>query len=131
MVLLLVKNPTGANEVIRALRRLPGPQDFLIALNDRTADGEDVSWIWDIDFGGLPARSVVASGDRAEDLALRLKYAGLSLGVVRAIAPLRAALDAAVAGAGGKLHVLATYTAMLEIRGLLVAKGALENYWLR
>ncbi len=81
--ILLIKNPAGANEVLRTLRLEAGPDggglDLWIALNDRIADGRDVSWIWDADFELLAgvARSVVCAGTRAPEIAVRLKYAGI------------------------------------------------------
>ena len=129
LIFLLVKNPAGANEVLRSLRQDPEPANYLMALNDRAADGEDVSWIWDIDFDGLKAKSIVVTGDRAEDLALRLKYAGLSgAELVTVDASCESALSR-VLGGNGKVKVLATYTAMLELRKLLVRRGVLDHYW--
>ncbi len=130
LVFLLVKNPAGANEVLRSLRQDPEPANYLMALNDRAADGEDVSWIWDIDFDGLKAKSIVVTGDRAQDLALRLKYAGL-LGseLVTMDVNSESALSR-VLGGDGKVNVLATYTAMLELRKLLVQRGILDPYWI-
>src|SRR6185369_10399186 len=77
--ILLVKNPAGANEVLRTLVLEEGPLDLWLALNDRIADGRDVSWIWDADFELLRGRvgSVTCSGTRAEEMALRFKYAGI------------------------------------------------------
>ena len=73
LVLLLAKNPTGANETVRTVLLDPEPLHLLIALNDRTADGHDISWIWDVDYEPLLARaaSLTLTGDRAYDLALR------------------------------------------------------------
>ena len=77
--ILLVKNPAGANEVLRTLALEPGEHDLLGVLNDKIADGRDVSWIWDADFELLAGRirRVTCSGTRAADLAVRLKYAGV------------------------------------------------------
>ena len=76
---MLVKNPAGANEVLRTLALEPGQHDLLGVLNDQIADGRDVSWIWDADFELLAGRirRVTCSGSRAADLATRLKYAGI------------------------------------------------------
>jgi len=78
-LLLLIKNPAGANEAVRTLVEGRPPRVVVVALNDAIADGRDVSWIWDVDFeplvGGL--ETVVASGSRAAELALRFKYGGL------------------------------------------------------
>jgi lipid II isoglutaminyl synthase (glutamine-hydrolysing) len=132
--ILLIKNPAGANEVLRTLMlesRDSGPIDLWIALNDRIADGRDVSWIWDADFELLSAgiRRVVCAGTRAPEMALRLKYAGWpaeAIGVVPGIEP---SLDAAVQGAEGRLFALPTYTALLELRKLLADRGLAKEFW--
>ena len=122
--ILLIKNPAGANEVLRTLALEAGSLDLWIALNDKIADGRDVSWVWDADFELLAGRvrKVTCSGTRAEEMALRLKYAGIdaSLAVER---DLGRSLDAAVAGASGRLFALPTYTALLELRDLLADRG--------
>jgi lipid II isoglutaminyl synthase (glutamine-hydrolysing) len=128
--ILLVKNPAGANEVLRTLTLEDGRLDLWLALNDRTADGRDVSWIWDADFELLAGRvrRATCSGTRAEEMALRLKYAGVEaeLAVDR---DLGRSLDAAVAaGNGERLYALPTYTALLELRELLTRRG-LARRW--
>ncbi|HEV2724015.1 MAG TPA: DUF1727 domain-containing protein, partial [Thermoleophilaceae bacterium] len=130
--ILLVKNPAGANEVLRTLTLEDGELDLWIALNDGIADGRDVSWIWDADFEVLAGhvRHVTCSGTRAEEMALRLKYAGIeaSLEVDR---DLSRSLDAAVAANGGgvrTLYALPTYTALIELRELLARRG-LAGRW--
>ncbi|MDE3078287.1 MAG: DUF1727 domain-containing protein, partial [Chloroflexota bacterium] len=76
--LLLAKNPVGFNEVIRTIGLAAAPLDLYLALNDRIADGQDVSWIWDVDFELLAARchSLAIAGTRGDELAMRLRYAG-------------------------------------------------------
>jgi lipid II isoglutaminyl synthase (glutamine-hydrolysing) len=131
VVLLLVKNPAGANEVIRTLGQDAAPKTLLIALNDRTADGRDVSWIWDVDFElltGLVERTVV-TGTRAAEMGMRLKYAGIDRRRIEVLPALDAALDRCLAAGGGPAYLLATYTAMLDLRGLLVGRGLLRPYW--
>ena len=131
--ILLVKNPAGANEVLRTLALEPGEHDLLGVLNDRTADGHDVSWIWDADFELLAGRvrRAVCAGTRAPELALRLKYAGVDPERIEVSDDLPAALDAAVRGgqAGQPLYVLPTYTAMLALRELLVRRGEATSSW--
>src|SRR5207237_1026591 len=80
LLMLLVKNPAGANEAVRTLLAGGAPRRIVVALNDAIADGRDVSWIWDVDFEPLldGIERLVASGDRAAELALRFKYGGLS-----------------------------------------------------
>ncbi len=132
--ILLVKNPAGANEVLRTLALEPGEHDLLGVLNDHIADGHDVSWIWDADFELLAGRIRLAtcSGTRAADLAARLKYAGLDPARIRVQEDLATALnEASVAGAetGAPLYALPTYTAMLSLRELLVARGEASSAW--
>ena len=132
--ILLVKNPAGANEILRTLTLEPDELDLLAILNDRTADGRDISWIWDADFELLAgrARHVTCAGTRAAELALRLKYAGLAperLTVVPALGP---ALDAALRGCpDGRLFALPTYTALLELRQELERRGHVAAFWSR
>jgi UDP-N-acetylmuramyl tripeptide synthase len=126
LAILLVKNPAGANEVLRTLALDDGELDVLAILNDRTADGRDVSWIWDADFEQLAGRvrRVTCSGTRAAELALRLKYAGVPAGRLHVVPALERGLDDALAAGDGRLVALPTYTAMLALRELLVARGA-------
>jgi UDP-N-acetylmuramyl tripeptide synthase len=133
---LLVKNPAGANEILRTLTLEDGELDLLAILNDRTADGRDVSWVWDADFEMLSGRvrRLTCAGTRAAELAVRLKYAGVPtdrLHVVPALAP---ALDEAVAAADSesrppRLYVLPTYTALLELRQELADGGHVVQFW--
>jgi UDP-N-acetylmuramyl tripeptide synthase len=126
LAILLVKNPAGANEVLRTLALDEDEHDVLAILNDRTADGRDVSWIWDADFEHLAGRvrRVTCSGTRAAELALRLKYAGVPAERLHVVPALERGLDDALAGGEGRLVALPTYTAMLALRELLVARGA-------
>jgi UDP-N-acetylmuramyl tripeptide synthase len=129
LAILLVKNPAGANEVLRTLALDAGEHDVFAVLNDRTADGHDVSWVWDADFEFIAdrVRRVTCSGTRAAEFALRLKYAGVPPDRLHVVPALEAGLDAALAAGEGRLVALPTYTAMLDLRGLLVARGAAEG----
>ena len=129
--ILLVKNPAGANEVIRTLALERGPLDLLCVLNDKIADGRDISWVWDADFELLAGRErrIVCSGTRAGELALRFKYAGVDPAHLEVEPELPAALDRAIDGGEGTLHVLPTYTAMLALQELLSQRGATGKYW--
>ncbi|MEA2142181.1 MAG: hypothetical protein QOI64_611 [Solirubrobacteraceae bacterium] len=126
LAILLVKNPAGANEVLRTLALDPGAHDVLAVLNDRIADGRDISWVWDADFEAIArhVRRVTCSGTRAAELAVRLKYAGVAPERLHVEHDLERALDAALADGEGRLIALPTYTAMLALRELLVARGA-------
>jgi UDP-N-acetylmuramyl tripeptide synthase len=128
--ILLVKNPAGANEVLRTLTLEDGRLDLWLALNDGIADGRDVSWIWDADFEVLAGRvrRATCSGTRAEEMALRLKYAGVDaeLAVEH---DLGRSLDSAVEGAAGeRVYALPTYTALLELRDLLARRGLAKRW---
>jgi UDP-N-acetylmuramyl tripeptide synthase len=130
--IMLIKNPAGANEVMRTLSLEDGELDLLAVLNDRTADGRDVSWVWDADFELIAprVRSAVCSGTRASELALRLKYAGVPLARLTVVEELGAALDTAVAHAGGgRLFALPTYTALLALRDALSNRGHVSHFW--
>jgi UDP-N-acetylmuramyl tripeptide synthase len=133
LAILLVKNPAGANEVLRTLALEPGRHDLLGVLNDRIADGRDVSWIWDADFELLADRVATATcaGTRAEDLAARLKYAGVEPARITVEPDLPRALDRALQAGELEhpLYALPTYTAMLSLRELLVARGAAASHW--
>ncbi|HVY95578.1 MAG TPA: MurT ligase domain-containing protein, partial [Solirubrobacterales bacterium] len=131
--ILLIKNPAGANEVLRTLRLEAErePVDLWIGLNDRIADGRDVSWVWDADFELLAGavRRVVCAGTRAPEMALRLKYAGWPVGSIDVVPEIERSLDAAVAAAEGRLFALPTYTALLELRKLLASRGLAKEFW--
>jgi lipid II isoglutaminyl synthase (glutamine-hydrolysing) len=131
--ILLIKNPAGANEVLRTLRleSTDGGIDLWLALNDRIADGRDVSWIWDADFELLAdgVRRVVCAGTRAPEMALRLKYAGWPQEAIEVIEPIPASLDSAVSAAPERLFALPTYTALLELRTLLANRGLAADFW--
>ena len=133
MRIMLVKNPAGANEVLRTLTLEQGSHDLLGVLNDQIADGRDVSWIWDADFELLAGRvaSVVCAGNRAADLATRLKYAGVEEARLSVVPELPDALEAASASGPRErpLYALPTYTAMLALRELLGRRGEVAGRW--
>lgn len=131
LAILLVKNPAGANEVLRTLALEPGEIDLLAVLNDNIADGRDVSWVWDADLellaGGV--RRVVCSGTRAPELALRLKYAGIPESRLEVVTDLERALDRLLetAAPDARIYAMPTYTAMLALRELLARRGATQG----
>ncbi|MBB4663513.1 Mur ligase family protein [Conexibacter arvalis] len=129
--ILLIKNPAGANEVLRTLALEPEQVDVLAVLNDNVADGRDVSWVWDADFELLAGRvrRVTCAGTRAAELALRLKYAGVDPERLVVVPELERALDAARADGDGTLFALPTYTALLALRELLARRGLAPEYW--
>jgi UDP-N-acetylmuramyl tripeptide synthase len=127
LLLLLVKNPTGFTQAAETLAREGRPRHLLLALNDHLTDGTDTSWVWDAEVELLRdvAVHITASGTRAEEIALRCKYAGIE----PAIVTVEPGLAAAVRGAlrevppGEPLCVLPTYTAMTGIRAALARGG--------
>ena len=129
--ILLVKNPAGANEVLRTLALEGRELDLLGVLNDNTADGRDISWVWDADWevlaGGV--RRMTCAGTRAAELALRMKYAGVPPERLHVVPELPAALDAARADGSGPLYALPTYTALLALRDLLSERGHVTGHW--
>ena len=135
-LMLLIKNPAGANEVVRTIVDA-GASDWplvaVIALNDEIADGRDVSWIWDVDFEPLAERlsRLVASGGRAEELALRFKYGGMAMDRIEIEPDPARALDRGLAlvPPKGELLVLPTYTAMLALRDIAADRGLVRPYW--
>ena len=123
--LLLSKNPTGFNQSIQGILENDKNPNVLLLLNDKIPDGRDVSWIWDVEFEELKkAKQITISGDRAYDMALRVKYADLHSDVLENIS---SALDSAVSTMKSEetLYVLATYSAMLEVRNILIGRKLL------
>ncbi|MBV9596651.1 MAG: Mur ligase family protein [Chloroflexi bacterium] len=133
LFLALVKNPVGFTEVLRTILDVPGRRTLLIAINDRFADGTDVSWLWDVEFERLRERvnAAVCAGLRAEDMAVRLKYAGVDPERIRVEDDLQRALKQTIALAepGETIYVLPTYTAMLSMRALLQRTGYVRGFW--
>lgn len=132
IVLLLIKNPAGANEVVRTLEG-GIPPVLVVALNDAIADGQDVSWIWDVDFEPLLGRveRLIATGDRAAELGLRMRDGGLPEERLEIVPSLEDALDRGLSlvEAGTDLVILPTYTAMLALRAILAGRGDVRPYW--
>jgi UDP-N-acetylmuramyl tripeptide synthase len=133
ILLLLIKNPAGANEVVHTLVHGGLPPVLVVALNDGIADGKDVSWIWDVDFEPLLAGTerLIASGDRAAELGLRFVYGGLDEDALELEPDLERALDRGLAltPPGGELVVLPTYTAMLALQRIVADRGLARPWW--
>ncbi len=126
VLLNLVKNPAGFNRALDALlgHHGAGKQEVLIAINDNDADGRDISWLWDVDFEMLAPQPekfsrFVCSGQRAEDMALRLKYAGLPVWMVDIEKEYRGAVEQVLKGKGESVSILATYTALWPVEKIL------------
>ena len=136
LTMILVKNPVGFNEVLRMLTSATGEvsDPVLIAINDLDADGRDVSWLWDVDFELLAGgqQRIATTGIRGTDMTNRLKYAGVAQERLQSLpAATGTALDQWVQELpeGSSGIILPTYTAMLDIRKVLAAAGALDAFW--
>ena len=133
--LFLVKNPVSFNQVIRLITQATSTQEahLLILVNDNDADGHDISWLWDVDFELLSDRavSIIASGTRALEVALRLKYAGIDQARVTITPKPVQALEAAMVQlpAGSSLYLLPTYTALLTLHNHLARSGHVPAFW--
>lgn len=137
--IFLIKNPAGATQVFETIAPQIKSQDrLLLALNDNIADGRDVSWIWDANFEVFQNSSserksrdytIITSGKRAYDLAVRLKYAGFNHKKITIEPSLRKAFRQARIGLRGLLFILPTYTAMLELQSILAGMGLKKHYW--
>jgi lipid II isoglutaminyl synthase (glutamine-hydrolysing) len=135
LLLLLVKNPAGANEAVRTLVAGGGPKLAVLALNDAIADGRDVSWIWDVDWEPLleGLEQVLVTGERAAEMALRCKYGGFPEEAIEVVPSLERALDRGLelTPAGAELVLLPTYTAMLALQRVVSERGLARPYWER
>lgn len=143
--IFLIKNPAGATQVFQTINKeLKEDDRLLLALNDNLADGTDVSWIWDANFEELQNLSlreprtarvklrdlkIYVSGTRAQDLAVRLKYAGFDPKSFYVDSNLKKALEEAKGGLKGRLFILPTYTALLELQKNLAESGVKSHYW--
>lgn len=134
--LILVKNPTGFNQVLRFLALDTNALNVAFLVNDNLADGTDISWLWDVDFEQLNDISdkidtLITSGVRGEDMAVRLKYSGIDIRKIRIIKDYHMLIDEGLkmTPSGGCFYILPTYTAMLDIRSILKKKFNLKEFW--
>jgi UDP-N-acetylmuramyl tripeptide synthase len=133
VVLGFAKNPTSYNATLRALASEDLPRHLLIAVSNTLVDGEDFGWLWDVDFEAMVPRlqAVTVSGLRADELANRLKYAGLDPVKMSVIPERVPALNAALAAApaGEPLTIVAGYTPTIELREEMRRRGWVGRYW--
>lgn len=134
--LILVKNPTGFNQVINYLLTEDKTMQIAFIINDKLADGTDISWLWDVDFEKLckvqeTAGTFYTSGIRAEDMAVRLKYAGIYSNRIKVIKNYEELINSGLSNieSGQSFYILPTYTSMLEIRSFLKKKYGLKEFW--
>jgi lipid II isoglutaminyl synthase (glutamine-hydrolysing) len=132
-VLSFVKNPTSYNTTLKMIMQRPGRKHVLAAHSNTPVDGEDFAWLWDVDLEALvpDLASVVASGTRADEVALRMKYAGAAPADMQVIPGRQAALDTALAAIppGEPLYILAGYTPMREFRRIMQRRGWVQPFW--
>ena len=132
--MILVKNPAGCNQALDYLCTLKEPCTIVLCLNDLDADGHDISWIWDVDYEKLCScdniRRVLVWGKRAEDLQLRLKYAGFEEKRIRRIPEkeLKKLLDE-IYKSQVPVVILPNYTAMLPLRDALRRAAGKDSFW--
>lgn len=131
--MMLVKNPAGCNQVLEFLQNIKEQFVLVISLNDRTGDGKDISWIWDTEFEllcGLGGRleKIAVTGDRAPDMYLRLKYAGIDSRFLELESDCDALVDW-MAKQEKPVFIMPTYSAMLDIRQAIVRHCGGSNFW--
>ena len=131
--MMLVKNPAGCNQVISFLREIGEDFTLVVCLNDRSADGTDISWIWDAEFEHLEEirdriRNVYVSGTRAGDMQLRMKYAGIDPEKIRLETDYARLVDA-MAAQEVPVFIMPTYTAMLDLREHLIRRCGGADFW--
>ena len=131
--MILIKNPAGCNQVLNFLTDMTEPFVFVACLNDRANDGKDVSWIWDVDFErlvemGETLDQVFVSGIRADDMAMRFRYAGLPLEKIHVYRDYGELTKACIA-AGKPVFIMPTYTAMLDLRTTISKNYGFKAFW--
>src|SRR5712692_3355354 len=124
---------TSINLILRLIAQHPGKKHMLLAASHTIVDGEDFSWLWDIDVEAVAQgiEDVVCSGNKPEELAMRLKYAEIPVDKISLVEDREAALDAALknAGPGGALYILSSYTPTNELRRIMQKRGWVKHTW--
>lgn len=130
--MILIKNPAGCNQVLNFLTDTTEPFVFVACLNDRAQDGKDVSWIWDVDFERLVAMEqltkIVVSGVRADDMAMRFKYAGMPVDKIEVIRDYSQLVKSLIQE-DKPVYIMPTYTAMLGLRGVISKEYGFKAFW--
>ena len=131
--MILIKNPAGCNQVLNFLTNTREPSVFVVCLNDRAQDGRDISWIWDVDFEQVAAMGdrlsrLIVSGVRADDMAVRFKYAGVPADKLQVVRDYGELIRACVAQ-DRPVYIMPTYTAMLELREKLSKTYGFKDFW--
>lgn len=133
IVLAFVKNPISYNTTLRTILQRPGKKHVLSVHSNAETDGEDFAWLWDIDLEELTPQlaSLVTSGTKAEELAMRFKYAGVPEDMINIVIERPAALDAALANIapGETLYIMSGYTPLHELRRVMQQRGWVPPFW--
>ena len=133
VMLAFVKNPTSYNATMREVLQRPGRKHVLAAHSNTVVDGEDFAWLWDVELEQLVPQlaSLTVSGTRAEEVALRFKYAGYDPATTKVMPDRTAALDAALTGIppGESLFIFAGYTPMRELRSVMQRRAWVPPFW--
>jgi len=131
--LSFVKNPTSFNLMLRLIALHPGKKHLLLAASHTVVDGEDFAWLWDVDIEEIAADilDAVCSGNKPEELAMRLKYAEVPTDRITLIQDREAALDAAMKQVepGGTLYIMSSYTPTQELRRIMQKRGWVKHFW--
>lgn len=131
--MILIKNPAGCNQVLNFLTDIQEPFVFVSCLNDRINDGCDVSWIWDVDFEKLAEMgdtlsAVYVSGIRADEMAMRFRYAGIPVEKIRVVGDYESLLRE-LTEQPLPVYIMPTYTAMMELRADISKKYGFKAFW--
>ncbi|MGI6204310.1 MAG: MurT ligase domain-containing protein [Anaerovoracaceae bacterium] len=131
--MILIKNPAGCNQVLNFLSNIDEESVFTVCLNDNYADGRDISWIWDADFEVLASmqdklRYIFVSGIRADDMAMRFKYAGIDTSKIIVIKNMEKLLEE-ISKQTVPVYIMPTYTAMMDLRALVSKRFGYKNFW--
>jgi UDP-N-acetylmuramyl tripeptide synthase len=131
--MILIKNPAGCNQVLNFLSNINSKTLFVVCLNDNYADGTDISWIWDVDFESLQKiednlTGVLVSGIRADEMAMRFKYAGIPEEKIKVIKDYEKLIDE-FTSQDAPVYIMPTYTAMMDLRAIVSKKFGYKNFW--
>ena len=131
--MILIKNPAGAGQVLNFLSNISEKTLFVVCLNDNFADGRDISWIWDVDFESLTdigdnITGVLVSDIRADDMAMRFKYAGIPEEKIEVIKDYDKLIDR-FTSQDCPVYIMPTYTAMMDLRAIISKRYGYKNFW--
>ncbi len=131
--LSFVKNPTSFNLMLRLIAQHPGKKHLLLVASHTVVDGEDFAWLWDVDLENIAGDilDAVCSGNKSEELAMRLKYAEIPVDKIKLVVDREAALDAALKQVepGGTLYIMSSYTPTHELRRIMQKRGWVKHFW--